>query len=178
MTLGVKFIFMIFLMHTPSDKVSFVQRKLKTEEAFMTKKGMVLAEHLSAQAHYIYIYALHCNFFLPMYIHSFVCFLNFGGSAVSFFNRFAWYLANDPSSRLYCPYSWNRNNVHLCYQQKQYRINIIIMSSQTVSVLQVTGHEWNWKKKKKEQRINEILLVYKGLSKNKLVQTNIIFKKN
>ena len=50
MTLGVKFIFMIFLMHTPSDKVRFVQRKLKTEEAFMTKKGMVLAEHLSAQA--------------------------------------------------------------------------------------------------------------------------------
>ena len=89
MTLGVKFIFIIFLVHTLSDKVRFVQRKLKPEEAFTTKKWMVTAKHLLAQAHYIYIYALHCNFFLPMYIHSFVCFLNFGGSAVSFFNRFA-----------------------------------------------------------------------------------------
>ncbi len=41
-------------MHTLSDKVRFVQRKLKPEEAFRTKKWMVLAEHLLAQAH-IYI---------------------------------------------------------------------------------------------------------------------------
>ena len=33
------------------DKVRFVQRKLKPEEAFMTKKWMVLAEHLLAQVH-------------------------------------------------------------------------------------------------------------------------------
>ena len=38
-------------MHTLSDKVSFVQRKHKPEEAFTTKKWMVLAEHLLAQAH-------------------------------------------------------------------------------------------------------------------------------
>ena len=37
-------------MHTLSDKVRFVQRKLKPEEAFRTKKWMVLAEHLLAQA--------------------------------------------------------------------------------------------------------------------------------
>ncbi len=51
LTLGVKFIFIISLMHTLSDKVRFVQRKLKPEEAFRTKKWMVLAEHLLAQAH-------------------------------------------------------------------------------------------------------------------------------
>ena len=39
------------LMHTISDKVRFVQRKLKHEEAFTTQKWMVLAEHLLAQAH-------------------------------------------------------------------------------------------------------------------------------
>ena len=49
LTLGVKFIFIISLMHTLSDKVRFVQRKLKPEEAFTTKKWMVLAEHLLAQ---------------------------------------------------------------------------------------------------------------------------------
>ena len=38
-------------MHTLSDKVRFVQRKPKPEEAFRTKKWMVLAEHLLAQAH-------------------------------------------------------------------------------------------------------------------------------
>ena len=38
-------------MHTLSDKVRFVQRKLKPEEAFTTKKWMVLAKHLLAQAH-------------------------------------------------------------------------------------------------------------------------------
>ena len=55
LTLGVKFIFIISLMHTLSDKVRFVQRKLKVkpEEAFTTKKWMVLAEHLLAQAHII-----------------------------------------------------------------------------------------------------------------------------
>jgi len=42
-------------MNTLSDKVRFVQRKLKPEEAFTIKKWMVLAEHLLAQAH-IYIY--------------------------------------------------------------------------------------------------------------------------
>ena len=42
-------------MHTLSDKVRFVQRKLKPEEAFRTKKWMVLAEHLLAQAHIFYI---------------------------------------------------------------------------------------------------------------------------
>ena len=51
LTLGVKFIFIISLMHTLSDKVRFVQRKLKPEEAFMTKKWIFLAEHLLAQAH-------------------------------------------------------------------------------------------------------------------------------
>ena len=55
MTLGVQFIFIISLMHTLSDKVRFVQRKLKPEEAFTTKKWMVLAERLLAQAHYIYM---------------------------------------------------------------------------------------------------------------------------
>ena len=53
LTLGVKFIFIISLMHTLSDKVMFVQRKLKPEEAFRTKKWMVLAEHLLAQAHIV-----------------------------------------------------------------------------------------------------------------------------
>ena len=38
-------------MHTLSDKVGFVQGKLKPEEAFTTKKWMVHAEHLLAQAH-------------------------------------------------------------------------------------------------------------------------------
>ena len=38
-------------MHTLSDKVRFVQRKLKPEEAFTTKKWMVLAKHLLAQVH-------------------------------------------------------------------------------------------------------------------------------
>ena len=57
LTLGVKFIFIISLMHTLSDKVRFVQRKLKPVEAFTTKKWMVLAEHLLAQAH-IYIYTV------------------------------------------------------------------------------------------------------------------------
>ena len=51
LTLGVKFIFIISLMHTLSDKVMFVQRKLKPEEEFTLKKWMVLAEHLLAQAH-------------------------------------------------------------------------------------------------------------------------------
>jgi len=51
LTLGVKFIFTICLMSTLSDKVRFVQRKLKPEEAFTTKKWIVLAEHLLAQAH-------------------------------------------------------------------------------------------------------------------------------
>ena len=51
LTLGVRFIFIISLMHTLSDKVRFVQRKLKPEEAFTTKKWMVLADHLLAQAH-------------------------------------------------------------------------------------------------------------------------------
>ena len=50
-TFGVNFIFIVSLMHTLSDKVRFVQRKLKPEEAFTTKKWMVLAEHLLAQAH-------------------------------------------------------------------------------------------------------------------------------
>ena len=58
LTLGVKFIFIISLMHTLSYKVRFVQRKLKPEEAFTTKKWMVLAEHLLAQAH-ILIYFIH-----------------------------------------------------------------------------------------------------------------------
>ena len=58
LTLGVKFIFVISLMHTLSDKVRFVQRKLNPEEAFTTKKWMVLAEHLLAQAH-IWIVRLH-----------------------------------------------------------------------------------------------------------------------
>ena len=49
--MGVKFIFIISLMHALSDKVRFVQRKLKPEEAFTTKKWMVLAKHLLAQAH-------------------------------------------------------------------------------------------------------------------------------
>ena len=49
--MGVKLIFIISLMHTLLDKVRFVQRKLKPEGAFMTKKWMVLAEHLLAQAH-------------------------------------------------------------------------------------------------------------------------------
>ena len=49
--MGVKFIFIISLMHPVSDKVRFVQRKLKPEEAFTTKKWMVLAEHLLAQAY-------------------------------------------------------------------------------------------------------------------------------
>ena len=40
-------------MHTLSDKVRFVQRKLKPEEAFTTKKWMVLTEHLLAQAHIV-----------------------------------------------------------------------------------------------------------------------------
>ena len=53
-TLGVRFIFIISLMHTFSDKVRFVQRKLNPEEAFTTKKWMVHTEHLLAQAH-IYI---------------------------------------------------------------------------------------------------------------------------
>ncbi len=57
LTLGVKFIFIISLMHTLSDKVRFVQGKLKPEEAFTTKKWMVHTEHLLAQAHiYIYVY--------------------------------------------------------------------------------------------------------------------------
>ena len=60
LTLGVKFIFIISLMHTVSDKVRFVQRKLKPEEAFRTKKWMVLAKHLLAQA-YIYIYLMLLN---------------------------------------------------------------------------------------------------------------------
>ena len=51
LSLGVKFIFIISLMHTLSDKVRFVQKKLKPEEAFTTKKWMVLAKHLLAQAH-------------------------------------------------------------------------------------------------------------------------------
>ncbi len=51
LTLGVKFIFIISLMHTLSDKVRFVQGKLKPEEAFTTKKWMVHTEHLLAQAH-------------------------------------------------------------------------------------------------------------------------------
>ena len=55
--MGVGFIFIISLMHTLSDKIRFVQRKLKPAEVFMTKKWMVLAEHLLAQAH-IYIYDL------------------------------------------------------------------------------------------------------------------------
>ena len=38
-------------MHTLSDKVRIVQRKLKPAEAFTTKKWMVLAENLLAQAH-------------------------------------------------------------------------------------------------------------------------------
>ena len=50
LTLGVKLIFTVSLMHTLSDKVRFVQRELKPEEAFTTKKWMVLAEHLLAQA--------------------------------------------------------------------------------------------------------------------------------
>ena len=50
LTLGVKFIFIISLMHTLSVKVRFVLRKLKPEDAFTTKKWMVLAEHLLAQA--------------------------------------------------------------------------------------------------------------------------------
>ena len=54
LTLGVKFICIISLMHTLSDKVRFVQRKLKPEEAFTTKKLMVLAEHHLAQAHNLY----------------------------------------------------------------------------------------------------------------------------
>ncbi len=58
LTLGVKFIFIISLMHTLSDKVRFVQGKLKPEEAFTTKKWMVHTEHLLAQAH-IYIYTLY-----------------------------------------------------------------------------------------------------------------------
>ena len=61
--MGVKFIFIISLMHTLSDKIRFVQRKLKPEEAFTTKKWMVLAKHLLAQAHiyiYIYIYIYIC----------------------------------------------------------------------------------------------------------------------
>ena len=61
LTLGVKFIFIISLMHTLSDKVRFVPRKPKPEEAFRTKKWIVLAEHLLAQAH-IYIY----GFFLVL----------------------------------------------------------------------------------------------------------------
>ena len=48
--LGVKFIFIISLMHTLSDNVRFVERTLKPEEAFTTKNWMVLAEHLLAQA--------------------------------------------------------------------------------------------------------------------------------
>ena len=51
LTLGVKFIFIISLMHILFDKVRFVQRKLKHEEEFTIKKWMVLAEHLLAQAH-------------------------------------------------------------------------------------------------------------------------------
>ena len=51
LTLGVKFIFIISLMYTLSDKVRFVQRKRKPEEVFTTQKWMVLAEHLLAQAH-------------------------------------------------------------------------------------------------------------------------------
>ena len=54
--MGVKFIFIISLMHTLSDKVRFVQRKLKPEEAFRTKKWMVLAEHLLAQAHIFFFF--------------------------------------------------------------------------------------------------------------------------
>ncbi len=46
-------------MHTLSDKVRFVQRKLKPEEAFRTKKWMVLAEHLLAQAHIYMIQYTH-----------------------------------------------------------------------------------------------------------------------
>ena len=56
MTLGVQFIFIISLMHTLSDKVRFVQRKLKPEEAFTTKKWMVLAKHLLAQAHMLAVH--------------------------------------------------------------------------------------------------------------------------
>ena len=37
--MGVKFIFIISLMHTLSDKVMFVQRKLKPEEEFTFKNG-------------------------------------------------------------------------------------------------------------------------------------------
>ena len=44
-------------MHTLLNKVRFVQRKLKPEEVFTTKKWMVLAEHLLAQA-YIYIWVV------------------------------------------------------------------------------------------------------------------------
>ena len=62
LTLGVKFIFIISLLHTLSDKVRFVQRKLKPEEAFITKKWMVLAKHLLAQAH---IYTGHACKHLP-----------------------------------------------------------------------------------------------------------------
>ena len=39
LTLGIKFIFMISLMHTLSDKVRFVQRKLKPEEYLRSKNG-------------------------------------------------------------------------------------------------------------------------------------------
>ena len=63
--MGVKFIFIISLMHTLSDKVRFVQRKPKPEEAFRTKKWMVLAEHLLAQAH-IYIYSTSHSLQLPL----------------------------------------------------------------------------------------------------------------
>ena len=135
-------------------KLGLFRENLKLKKHLWPKKGWSSPSTFRHRLT-IYIYALHCYFFLPMYIHSFVCFLNFGGSAVSFFNRFAWYLANDPSSRLYCPYSWNRNNVHLCYQQKQYRINIIIMSSQTVSVLQLVMNETEKRRKK-----NSVLMKY------------------
>ena len=60
LTLGVKFIFIISLMHTLSDKIRFVQRKLKPEDAFTTKKWTVLAEHLLAQAHKESYICLHC----------------------------------------------------------------------------------------------------------------------
>ena len=70
--MGVKFIFIISLMHTLSDKVRFVQRKLKPEEAFRTKKWMVLAEHLLAQAHiYIIYYNLYISYtFIQVPNHS------------------------------------------------------------------------------------------------------------
>ena len=59
LTLGVKFIFIISLMHTLSDKVRFVQGKLNPEEEFTTKKWMVHTEHLLAQAHiYLRIFLL------------------------------------------------------------------------------------------------------------------------